>query len=242
MNLEKDKPMNTYNNNDIRTFGLLAVSAFLLMVSVTGTAVCDQIPKLGVENSTRTVPNPDGFIQRWLILEPIRAMGDTQNAVQTTVKTEHFPNERTMMPKEGQKVTTADGSELTWHTVDTGEYNVNLYYFADAVGTNSNNSLFWVVAVVNCPQEMTNVRLAVGTNSASVWWVNGREVIGIYGNRCTVIDDGISKRLTLKKGPNVIRGGIINASGAADFCARFLDAQDKPLKGFTVSVGDAKQP
>jgi hypothetical protein len=27
--------------------------------------------------------------------------------------------------------------------------------------------------------------------------------------------------------------------GATDFCARFLDAEDKPLKGFTVSVADA---
>ena len=115
---------------------------------------------------------------------------------------------------------------------------MNLYYFADAVGTNCNNALFWAVVVVNCPQEMTDVRLAVGTNSASVWWVNGREVIGIYGNRCTVIDDGVSKRLTLKKGRNVIRGAIINASGAADFCARLLDPNDKPLKGYTVSVGE----
>ena len=226
------------NTRKISAFGLLAVSALLMIVGVPGTAVCDQIPKLGVENSTRNVPNADGFIQRWLILEPIRAAGDTQNAVQETVKTEHFPNELTLMPKAGQKVT-VEGSELTWHAVDTDEYNVNLYYFADEVGTNCNNALFWAVVVVNCPEEMTHVRLAVGTNSASVWWVNGMEVIGIYGDRQTIVDDGVSKRLTLKKGPNVIRGAIVNRSGAADFCARFLDANDQPLKGFTVRVGDA---
>ncbi len=222
------------------TFILLAVSVFLVVVSIPGAAVCDPIPKLGVKNSTRTVPNADGFIQRWLLLEPIRVNGDTQNDVQKTVKTAHFPNELTMIPKEGQKVP-VNGSELTWHTVDTDEYNVNLYYFADAVGTNCNNALFWAVVVVNCPHEMPNVRLAVGTNSASVWWVNGEEVIGIYGNRCTVIDDGVSKRLTLKKGPNVIRGAIINASGAADFCARFLDANDDPLKGYTIRVGKVQK-
>jgi hypothetical protein len=94
------------------------------------------------------------------------------------------------------------------------------------------------VVVVDCPEEMANVRLAIGSNSASVWWVNGQEVIGIYGNRCTVIDDGVSKRLTLKKGRNVIRGAIINASGAADFCARLLDADDRPLKGYKVSIGE----
>ena len=227
--------MKKLRNILIRTFVILTVSAFLVIIALPGiTTAGSQIPTLGLQTSPRNVPNADGFIQRWLILEPISASGDTQNAVQTTVKTEHFPNELTIIPHDGDKV-----RELTWHAVDTNEYNVNLYYFANAVGTNCNNALFWAVVVVNCPQEMTNVRLAVGTNSASVWWVNGKEVIGIYGNRCTVIDDGISKRLTLKKGPNIIRGAIVNASGAADFCARILDSEGKPLKGYTVSLSEA---
>ena len=83
------------------------------------------------------------------------------------------------------------------------------------------------------------MRLAIGSNAASVWWVNGQEVIGIYGDRQTVIDDGVSKRLTLKKGPNIVRCAIINGGGATDFCARFLDGEDKPLTGLTVSVGNA---
>jgi hypothetical protein len=88
--------------------------------------------------------------------------------------------------------------------------------------------------VVNAPQEMAGVRLAIGSNAASVWWVNGQEVIGIYGDRQTVIDDGVSKRLTLQRGPNIIRAAIVNGGGATDFCARFLDAEDRPLK--TISV------
>lgn len=68
------------------------------------------------------------------------------------------------------------------------------------------------------------MRLAVGSNAASVWRVNGKDVIGIYGDRPTVIDDGVSKRLTLHQGPNVVRAAIVNGGGATDFCARFLDA------------------
>ena len=83
----------------------------------------------------------------------------------------------------------------------------------------------------------TDVRLAIGSNAASVWWVNGREVIGIYNDRQAVIDDGVSKRLTLNKGGNVIRAAIINAGGATDFCARFLDADDNPIKELTVRLG-----
>jgi hypothetical protein len=85
---------------------------------------------------------------------------------------------------------------------------------------------------------MRDVRLAIGSNAASVWWVNGQEVIGIYGDRQTVVDDGVSKRLTLRKGPNVVRCAVINGGGATDFCARFLDAEDKPIKGITLSVGE----
>ena len=83
------------------------------------------------------------------------------------------------------------------------------------------------------------MRLAVGSNAASVWWVNGKEVIGIYGDRHMVIDDGVSKRLTLKKGPNIVRCAVINAPGVSDICARFLDAKDRPVQGFTVNLGGA---
>jgi hypothetical protein len=91
---------------------------------------------------------------------------------------------------------------------------------------------------VNCPEEMKDVRLAIGSNAASVWWVNSKEVIGIYGDRQTVIDDGVSKKLALKKGSNVVRAAIINGGGATDFCARFLDAQDKPITKITQTLED----
>ena len=83
------------------------------------------------------------------------------------------------------------------------------------------------------------VRLAIGSNAASVWWVNGQEVIGIYNDRQTTIDDGVSKRLTLNKGPNIVRAAIVNGGGATDFCARILDADDRPLTRFTVKLSDA---
>ena len=84
---------------------------------------------------------------------------------------------------------------------------------------------------------MRNDRLAIGSNAASIWWLNGEEVIGIYGDRQTVIDDGVSKRLTLTKGLNTIRVAVINAGGATDFCARFLDADDAPVRGIRVRLG-----
>jgi hypothetical protein len=186
-------------------------------------------------DSVQKAPDAAGFMQRWLILEPIAANGLTDSAVQAVVKAQYFPNQLSVIPHGGDTVTVG-GTNLTWHAVDTKEYNVNLYHFANALGKPTSFVLFWAMTTVNCPEEISGVRLAIGSNAASIWWVNGQEVVGIYGDRQTVIDDGVSKRLTLKKGPNIVRCAVINGGGATDFCARFLDAEDRPLKGFTVSV------
>ena len=113
---------------------------------------------------------------------------------------------------------------------------MNLYHFAYALKQPTSNVLFWIVTVVNAPRDLNGVRLAIGSNAASVWWVNGEQVIGIYNDRQAVVDDGVSKRLALKKGSNIIRAAVINAGGATDFCARFLDEDGNPVKGITVSL------
>jgi hypothetical protein len=219
----------------------ICMTALVVLTAAFGSAARGPAPSLALPASAERTPDANGFMQRWLILEPIPANGLTDSAVQAAVKTEYFPNQFTAVPHDGDKVTVG-GKELEWHAVDTNDYNVNLYYFAYRLGKATSNVLFWAVTIVDCPQEMPGVRLAIGSNAASVWWVNGREVIGIYGDRQTVIDDGVSKRLTLKKGPNIVRCAVVNGGGATDFCARFLDKDDKPLKGFTLSVGNMKQP
>ena len=180
-------------------------------------------------------PDPMGFIQRWMVLEPIPATGLNDNAVRATVGKEYFPGQLTVVPRDGDKVS-VNGQELAWHAEETTRYNLNLFHFARALRKPSGNALFWVVTVVNCPDEVNDARLAVGSNAASVWWVNGKEVVALYGDRQTVIDDGVSRRLKLSKGPNVVRGAVINGFGATDFCARFLDAQDKPITAIKITL------
>jgi hypothetical protein len=217
----------------------IMLAVFLSLVAISNIAAQTPPVTLATPSTPEKAPNADGFIQRWLLLEPIAANGLTDNAVQALVKKEHFPNQFTIMPKDGDKVTVG-GAELTWHAVDTVNYNVNLFHFARAQGKKTSDVLFWAVTVIHSPREIHDVRLAIGSNAASVWWVNGQEVIGIYGDRQTVIDDGVSKRLTLKQGPNVVRAAIVNGGGATDFCARFLDAEDKPLKEITVSLSEER--
>jgi len=224
------------------------LACFLAPILITVAAASGQsgrvpAPTLAPPAPSTKSPDANGFIQRWLVLEPIpiqiRSNAQLNDSfVQTTIKTDYFADQYTVIPRDGDKVT-VHGAELLWHAVDTSAYHVNLYHFARALKKPAFNILFWAVTIVHCPEEMRNVRLSVGSNAASIWWLNGKEVIGIYGDRHMVIDDGVSKRLSLKKGPNVIRCAVLNSPGVSAICARFLDAEDKPMKGFTVNLGNA---
>jgi hypothetical protein len=186
-------------------------------------------PTLVAPASAAAAPDDEGFLRRWLLLEPIAVNGQLGDAaVRATVDSDYFPDQLTSMPSDGATVTVG-GEPLTWHAVDTLRYNINLYHFAYALERPTSNVLFWAVTVIDAPREMSDVRLAIGSNAASIWWVNEEEAIEIFGDRQTVIDDGVSKRLTLREGRNVIRAAIVNAGGATDFCARFLDEANDPI-------------
>ena len=183
-------------------------------------------------------PDKDGFLQRWKLLEPINKPNRsntvfTDSYIRGAFNTEYFPNQFTVIPHDGDKVTVAD-QELAWHALDSANFNVKLFRFADGVNKPPYGVIFWAVTVVNCPQEMKNVRLAVGSNSASKWWINGQEAVILSRDRRMVMDDCISKRLTLHQCRNVIRGAVINGPGLSDFCARFIDENGQPIKDITL--------
>lgn len=211
------------------------LATMLLTGAMDGGAAPVSASTLSAPKTPELKPGPDGFIRRWLVLEPIASSGLTDNIVRAAVKKEPLASQLAVVPRDEEKVM-VDGAELVWHAVDTTKYNLNLFHFATALKKNTSNVLFWVVTVVNLPREMRDVRLAIGSNAASVWWVNGQEATSVFGDRQTVIDDGVSKRLVLKKGANVIRGAVVNAGGATDFCVRLLGANDKPVTDYVVNL------
>jgi len=188
---------------------------------------------------SKKTPDADGFIQRWLLLEPISKPNRTNTVftdsyIRNAFDTLYFPNQFTVLPKDGEKVKVGE-QELAWHALDSKLYNVKLFRFAYGLKKPFYGVLFWAVTVVNSPQEMKNVRLAVGSNSASMWWLNGKEAVILSGDRRMVMDDCVSTRLTLNKGKNIIRGAVINGPGMSDFCVRFLDEKGKPIKDLTIT-------
>ena len=167
------------------------------------------------------------FIRNWLLLEPIDMNVPSNIMLSDTYLHEqlykiYFKDQFTMLPRDGQKVK-AGKQTLAWHALRSNTYNVKLFRFADILGIDAYNSLFWGVAFIDSPEEMSNVRLAVGSNGASMWWLNGDEVLTLDGDRRMVEDDGVSRRLTLKKGRNVLRFALVNGPGLSDFCVRFIE-------------------
>ncbi len=187
----------------------------------------------------KKTPDAEGFIQRWLLLEPISKPNRsntvfTDSYIRKAFDTLYFPNQFTVLPKDGEKVKVG-AQGLKWHALDSKMFNVKLFRFAYGLNKPIYGVVFWAVTVVNSPQEMKNVRMAVGSNSASMWWLNGKEAVILSGDRRMVMDDCVSTRLTLNKGKNIIRGAVINGPGMSDFCVRFLDENGEPIKDLTIT-------
>ena len=190
--------------------------------------------------STATAAKPDdaGFIRRWMLLEPIKQdirsnIVFTNTYLRDVFTKTWFKNQLTVLPKDKQKVK-VDKQTLAWHALDSENYNVKLFRFAERYGDQTYGSLFWAVTVIDSPCDYDNVRLAAGSNGASMWWLNGEEVLLLEGDRRMVEDDGMSQRISLKKGTNVLRCAVINGPGLSDFCVRFLDENLKPITNLSV--------
>lgn len=188
---------------------------------------------------SKMTPDDKGFIRRWILLEPISKPNRTNTVftdsyLRRVFDTLYFPDQFTILPRDGEKVKVGD-QELTWHALDSKNFNVKLFRFAYGLHKPVYGVLFWAVTVVDSPVEMKNIRMAVGSNSASIWWLNGKEAVLLSGDRRMVMDDCVSPRLTLNKGKNIIRGAVINGPGMSDFCVRFIDENGEPVKDLTIT-------
>jgi hypothetical protein len=236
--------MNKFRRFMMLISGVLAVLVFLGNSCISGNAAKDTTrsiaPFFVKASSSPKKPDKEGFLQRWLLLEPINKPNRTNTVfvdsyIRKVFNTEYFPGQFTEVPHDGDKVT-VEGRELKWHALDATGFNVKLFRFAYGLYKQTYGVIFWAVTVVNSPVEMKNVRMAVGSNSASMWWLNGKEAVILSGDRRMVMDDCTSKRLTLNKGRNIIYGAVINGPGLSDFCVRFIDENGKPIRNLTLEL------
>lgn len=190
-------------------------------------------------SAAKKAPDAKGFIQRWLVLEPVkkdivRNNIFTDNYLRTTFLANNFSSDYSTVPKNGEMVKLGN-QELKWYALDSKTFNFNLYHFTYAIKKPPYGVLVWLVTVIDCPTEMKNVRMTAGCNSGSMWWLNGQEALLLSGDRDMIVDNVTSSRLTLKKGKNIIRGAVINGPGMANFCVRFLDEKGSPIRNIGIS-------
>ena len=236
----------------MRTTSRLAALALVLQCGCTGLALAAaSVDKPPVDTRSMAAffepataapkaPDPEGFLQRWLLLEPVTKpntsnAGFTATYVRNAFAASALPGAATAVPKAGGTAQVG-GETLRWHALDAKLFDVKLFSFAQGLHKPVYGVIFWATTVVDSPREMRDVRLAVGSNSASIWWLNGKETAGLFNDRRMVMDDVLSDRLTLRKGSNVIRGAVINGPGLSSFCVRFVDEAGRPITDLTTHV------
>lgn len=214
---------------------ILVISCWLLAIS----AQAQESNYFSPASSKVAKPDDDGFIRRWLLLEPFNKPNRSNTPFVDTYIRDAFaqnaPAPFTTLPADGDK-TKIGSQELAWHALDSKLFNIKLFRFATEGKFTYYGVIFWATTIINCDEDINNVRMAVGSNSASMWWLNGEEAVILSGDRRMVRDDVMSKRINLKKGKNIIKGAVINGPGMSDFCLRFINEDGTPVKNVTVSL------
>src|SRR6185503_7192325 len=107
MKFTKGTLVNVLRNLGRPSPGALTLTTFLVVAFVGGIVAQGPPPPAPVPvvpastliapATPEKAPDAAGFIQRWLLLEPIDANGLTDSVVQATVKKEYFPNQFTVV-------------------------------------------------------------------------------------------------------------------------------------------------
>ena len=91
-------------------------------------------PYFTFATKSKKTPDSQGFIQRWLLLEPIKKPNPRNNVftdsyLRKAFSKEYFPNQLSVLPKDGEKVKIGE-QELTWHAMESTNFNVKLFRYA----------------------------------------------------------------------------------------------------------------
>jgi hypothetical protein len=234
------------NHKSSLILATLLLSGFsAIMLTTTNATAADASPTVTDTNAAAapfsvTKTDGEGFIHDWLILDPIvlaDAADQTEEVIKPVLAKEYFKDQLKVQPQVADKVHVGT-NDLQWREVklDAATKQIDLVQFATANNFPTESVLFWGVTYVVADEDLSDVKLAIGSDDSSRWWVNGEEVISAYESRGVNPDDSQSKAIKLKKGVNEVRFAVINGGGDSGACARFLDANGKPVTKLTVSA------
>ena len=212
---DADGYFDAYYDGLLRLFAFMHLSGHYRVIETTPQLETYMKP---VTTPTAT-PDSEGFVRRWMLRDPIDKPNRSNTVFVDTYLNQTFPSAITYNKKD-----------KAWHAYDSQLFHVKLYRLATCTKQQKYGVIFWATTVIECDEEIKNVRFAIGSNSASKWWINGEECALLSGDRRMVRDDVVSRPVTLKKGRNVITGAVINGPGMSDFCFRIINADKYNLR------------
>jgi hypothetical protein len=196
-------------------FGMAAVG--LLAVGLTRAE----------EKEKKKTIDDEGFIKAWVVLAPIPfAEGENHT---DGVEKDKLKDEAKLEPKAGDKVKVGE-KELEWkaHTAEG-----HFIDFNKILGETKENSVGYAVAYIMADDEKKDVTLKIGSDDGCKVFLNGAIVGKSSEERALDKDQNSFEKLTLKKGKNVLVFKVVNAGIDWSACARFTDAEGKPVKGLS---------
>ncbi|MFO0810560.1 MAG: hypothetical protein U0746_18185 [Gemmataceae bacterium] len=190
---------------------------------VTGLAILLALATRSTADDKTGLDN-DGFIQKWLVLAPIPfADGDSGN---DSFKKPQIKDEAKLKPKAGEKVKVGK-QELTWKKHTSKGHMLD---FNAVLGNETEDSVGYAVTYITVPQEMKAVRMKTGSDDHLRVYLNGKEAFKYEDERAGDKDQDTTE-VTLRKGVNVLVAKVVNVKADWELCVRFMDKDDKPLKG-----------
>ena len=172
-------------------------------------------------------PDAEGFIRNWLVLAPIRMLGESG------AEEMHFDalnGEASVKPRAETSVTV--GAEpMPWTPHQTKDYFIDFRESFDK--DKGEHVIGYAVTYVHADAPM-NVTLALGTNDQGKAWFNGKEVMSHEEARVLSKDENRIP-VSLVQGQNVLVLKVINEVNSWQACARFLNGE-KPVTNLKVSL------
>lgn len=197
------------------------MKAIVLVAAVLTTLV------LPARAQTTYGPDAQGFIRNWLVLAPIRMVGESG------AEEMHFDalgGEATVKPRP-EATAMVSGEPMTWTPHETKGYFIDFRESFDR--DRGEHAIGYAVTYVHADAPM-NVTLALGTNDQGKAWFNGKEVMSHEEARVLSRDENRIP-VSLVQGQNVLILKVINEVNSWQACARFLNGET-PVTGLKISL------
>jgi hypothetical protein len=122
---------------------------------------------------------------------------------------------------------------LTWKKYQAKEDFVD---FNDFLGAQTEDCVGYAVCYLIVPDELTGLRLKMGSDDQAKVYLNGKEVLKNDMPRPLTKDEDTAENVTLKKGTNVLVFKVVNEKIDFSGSIRFLTKGGEVVRNYKISL------